>query len=59
MIDIPSVTKIFKGLDLAEKAKKMSLTLGSINIKSADIIKEIDESAWGRILIGALGYTGD
>jgi hypothetical protein len=57
--DIPTVIKIFKGLDLVEKAKKISQTLGTINLKAADILKEVDESSWGRILIGALGYIGD
>ena len=36
--DTPTVVKIFKGLDLVEKAKKISLTLGSINLKAAQII---------------------
>lgn len=42
-----------------EKGKKVSLTLGSIGLTSAQIFKEINESNWGRIMIGALGYVGD
>ena len=57
--DTASVVKILRSLDLVEKAKKISTTLGSIGLKSADILKDIDESNWGRVLIGALGYVGD
>ena len=42
-----------------EKGKKISLTLGSIGLTSAQIFKEINESNWGRVMIGALGYVGD
>jgi hypothetical protein len=38
VIDTPSVIKIFKGLDLAEKGKRISLTLGTINLKAAQLI---------------------
>lgn len=59
VIDTPAVVKIFKELDLLEKGKRISLTLGNINLKAAQLMGEIDESNWGRILIGALGYVGD
>jgi hypothetical protein len=42
VIDTPTVIKIFKGLDLTEKAKKISLTLGTIDLKGAQIMGEID-----------------
>jgi hypothetical protein len=58
VIDVNSCIKILKGIDLNEKGKKISLTLSSIRIKEEEIVGQIDESAWGRILIGALGYIG-
>jgi hypothetical protein len=59
VVDLQAVINIFKTLDLVEKGKKISLTLGSIGLTSAQIFKEINESNWGRVMIGALGYVGD
>jgi hypothetical protein len=38
VIDTSSAVTILKGLDLAEKAKRISLTLGSIGLKPAAIL---------------------
>lgn len=59
VVDSNLAVKILKSLDLQEKAKKISLTLSTINLKEEQLIAEIDESSWGRILIGALGYIGN
>jgi len=45
-------------LDLKEKGKKISSVLGRIKIDEAFFTKNIDESPWGNVLIGALGYVG-
>lgn len=42
VIDTPSVVKILKGLDLSEKGKRISLALGSIGLKPAQLMGEID-----------------
>jgi len=42
VVDVQAVVSIFKTLDLIEKGKKISLTLGSIGLTSAKIFKEIN-----------------
>ena len=59
MINVNSAVDILKKQDLSEKSKKISQTVGSIGLKPDKILAEIDESSWGRILVGALGYIGD
>ena len=59
VIETSTVVKILKGLDLIEKGKKISLTLGSIGISASELLKEADDTNWGRLIIGALGYVGD
>lgn len=51
--------KILSGLDHNEKGKKISQVIGAINYPEAKITKAIEESTWGRIMIGALGYIGN
>ena len=35
------------------------MIIGKLNVKEAELLKQIDETAWGRICLGALGYIGD
>ena len=57
VVDMKTCLSIFRSLD-QEKARKISQTLGAINLDQQTILKEIDETLWGRIMIGALGYVG-
>lgn len=59
VIETSAVVKILKGLDLVEKGKRISLTLGNIGIAAAELLKEADDTNWGRLIVGALGYVGD
>ena len=36
----------------------MSQTLGAIRLDERSIVKEVGEDAWGRVMVGALGYVG-
>lgn len=58
VVDIKTCLSIFKDQD-QEKAKKISQTLAAINYDENLIIKDIDESPWGRVMLGALGYLGN
>jgi len=57
VIDLQTCLSILKKLD-QEKAKKVSQTLGAIHLDERSIAKEVGEDAWGRVMVGALGYVG-
>jgi hypothetical protein len=42
VVDANNAVKILKSLDLQEKAKRISLTLSTINLKEEQLIAEID-----------------
>lgn len=45
-------------MDLKDKGRKISEVLGRIIKQEREIESDLDESAWGRVLIGAMGYIG-
>ena len=57
VIDVNSCLKILRGID-HDKARKVSETVGAMRLDERQILKEVDESPWGRVMAMALGYVG-
>ena len=37
----------------------MSVILGRMGVSDKELVRDIDESLWGQISLGALGYVGN
>ena len=57
--DTKNCILVLKNNCKAEKAKKISQILGKLVSSDKDLIKDVDDSVWGRISLGALGYIGN
>ena len=58
VLNINNCLKILKGID-AERSRKVSETIGAMKLDERQILKEVDESPWGRVMVVALGYIGN
>jgi hypothetical protein len=59
IINAPQCVEILKNIVTAENTKKLSLFFSKINNSPKSLIAEINESKWGLVSLGALGYVGD
>jgi hypothetical protein len=51
--------KVLKTIEREESAKNISLILAKIGASESDLKSQIDESKWGLICLGSLGYIGN
>lgn len=60
IIDSKTCISTLKSTAKSEKRKRISVILGKIGgVKDKDLITSVDDSLWGQISLGALGYIGD
>lgn len=51
--------KILKAIDREDSAKNISEILAQIGVVENELKTQVDESKWGLICLGALGYVGN
>lgn len=59
IISAENCVNILKSIVTPENTKKLSLFFSKINPSKKELIAEIDDSKWGLVSLGALGYVGD
>ncbi len=59
IISAPQCVEILKHIVTPENTKKLSLFFSKINNQAKSLIAEINDSKWGMVSLGSLGYVGN
>jgi hypothetical protein len=59
IISIDDCIKILKNIATSENIKNLSLFLSKINPNAKSLLSAVNDSKWGLVNLGALGYIGN
>jgi hypothetical protein len=59
IISTDDCVKILKNIATSENIKNLSLFLSKINPNTKSLLSAVNDSKWGLVNLGALGYVGN